>query len=212
MNDLVPGSDRSPYARALGDQVAALHPTLQRYFDTIPPGTVGIGTGVFDRIGTPRRWLRPALRLLQRRGVVWAGWGSEVPFSVVNRTVRGRAVATRRIDAPSGTWEMRDAVALTPTGQLVDEIGAPSTVAAVFALEVRDGGLLLESRRVGLRWGRIRVRVPRWAAPVVRLHERFDAACGRQRVDVTIDVPVLGRVYEYGGSFTYRVEADPHAA
>jgi len=44
----------------------------------------------------------------------------------------------------------------------------------------------------------------------VTLHEAFDPAAGRQRVSLTLDAPVVGRIYEYSGHFDYRIE--PRAA
>ncbi|MBL3686079.1 DUF4166 domain-containing protein [Leucobacter zeae] len=201
-------SRRSPYARALGARASELDPLLRDYFASIPPGRVGVGTGVFDRVGTPRRWLWPLLAVLQPTGAVRAGWATDVPFRIENRTVDGRAESLRRFRFASGDWVMRDAVALSRSGRLVDTIGPRGRVIASFDLDVRDGGLQLISRTVGFRIGRRIARLPRALAPVVRLSERQDAESGRQRVDVTIDVPVIGRVYAYGGSFRYRIEED----
>jgi len=198
----------SPYARALGARIDELHPTLRRYFSTIPEGSVGVGEGVFDTVGTPRRWLHPLLRVLEARGVVWAGWARDVPFRIVNRTADGRALARRELRLPGGDWTMVDAVALAETGRVVDRLGEPPTLAAVFDVRVDDGALVLVSRSVGLRWGRLRVRLPRRVAPVVRLRESWDDAVGRQRVELTVDVPVVGRVYAYRGTFRYRIEPD----
>ncbi|MFD5600306.1 DUF4166 domain-containing protein [Leucobacter sp. NPDC058333] len=208
----------SPYARALAahaDSAADLHPTLQRYFATIPLGGVGAGSGTFERVGTSRRWVRrllfPVLRTLQRAGIVWAGWAENVPFTIENQTVNGRAVSMRRFELPTGTWTMRDSVSLNRDGRLVDEIGGTHStgvqcrVAAAFDLDVRDGGLILTSRAVGARLGRLRIGLPRWLAPVVRLREQYDDDSATQRVDVTIDAPLLGRIYEYGGHTTYDV-------
>lgn len=196
----------SPYARALGYRVDELHPRLRTYFQAIPDGQVGVGEGVFQHVGTPRRWLWPILRVLERRGIVPACWESDVPFRVENLTVASRAIGTREFDLPGGTWTMRDAVAATRHGHVVDELGEPALIAVSFDLDVQGGALLLRSRSVGVRLGRLRLRIPRFLAPVVRLSERYDDAADRQRVALTIDVPVIGRVYEYRGLFTYRVE------
>ncbi len=185
-----------------------LHPTLQRYFSAIDEEYRGVGEGVFDRVGTPRRWLHVLLRPLERRGVLVAGWHRGVPFRIENRTVAGRAIAERELALPRGPWTMRDAVALKPHGRLVDEIGEPAAVAASFEVDVRDGELRLTSRAVGLRLGRLRVRAPRWISPVVHLAERYDDAAGRQHVALTITMPALGRIYEYSGWFDYRIEED----
>jgi hypothetical protein len=197
---------QSPYARALGAQFGDLHPRLQAYFNGVPDGSVGIGEGVFERVGTPRRWLWPLLRLLERRGVIPAGWEHEVPFRVENRTIGSRAVGARTFHLRRGPWVMHDAVALTRPGRVVDELGRPGLVAASFDVAVRDGALELTSRAVGLRWRRLRIRAPRVLSPVVRLTERFDDAVDCQRVSLRIDAPILGRVYEYDGSFRYRIE------
>ncbi|MGM7668266.1 DUF4166 domain-containing protein [Microbacterium sp. A93] len=200
---------QSPYARALDDRMHELHPTLQQYFSSLPEGHIGVGEGVFSRVGTPRRWLWPLLRPLHERGVVYAGWQLSVPFRVTNRLVNGRAVSEREFLLPGQSWTMRDAVSLRPHGRLVDELGEPGIVAASFEAEVRDGALMMTSHTVGIRIGMAKVRFPRFLSPVVRLTESFDDVLERQRVAVTIDVPLLGRVYEYAGDFSYRIEEDP---
>ncbi|MFK3678458.1 DUF4166 domain-containing protein [Microbacterium sp. NPDC090218] len=197
---------QSPYARALGERIDDLHPRLRTYFAAIPDGAVGIGEGVFQRVGTPRRWLWPLLRLLERRGVVAAGWERDVPFRVENRTIASRAIGERTFHFARGAWVMRDAVALTQHGRVVDELGEPGLIAVCFDVETNRGALRLTSRAVGVRLGRFRVRIPRPIAPVVRLTERFDDALDRQRVSLTVDAPLIGRVYEYRGDFRYRIE------
>lgn len=219
---------RSPYEAALGERLHELHPTLRRYFSAIPDGCIGVGEGVFAEFGTPRRWLWPLLRPFERRGVLAAGYARSVRFRIVNRTeaagtpraaagaqrsrVRrpaapsdaGLATAIRTVELPTGTWQMTDSVALTDRG-VVDRLGAPHTVAAAFDVEVRNGGLFLSSREVGIAFGRFRIRLPRLVAPVVRLSERYDPVSGLQRVELTIDAPLVGRVYGYCGHFSYGI-------
>lgn len=198
----------SPYAQVLGDRIADLHPRLRAYFSALPDGHIGIGEGTFSRVGTPRRWLWPLLRPLHERGVIYAGWQLAVPFRVTNRQVAGRAVSERGLLLPGAPWTMRDAVSVTPHDRLVDELGEPGVVAASFDVEVRDGMLSMRSHAVGIRWGRLRLRIPGLLSPVVRLTERFDDEVERQRVSVTIDVPLLGRIYEYAGDFSYCIEKE----
>jgi len=202
---------RSPYAHALGASIDELHPSLQRYFATIPPGRRGVGEGVFARAGTPRRWLWPLIRLVQGRGVVVAGDEHDVPFRIVNRTVGGRAVATRTFLLPGGAWTMVDAVVTHPAGGVADRLGRPATVAAAFDVAVDGGALTLTSRSLGVALGPWRLRVPSFLSPVVRLRESHDGASDRQRVELTVDAPLLGRVYGYDGTFTYRLEDDADA-
>ncbi|WP_203137392.1 DUF4166 domain-containing protein [Microbacterium sp. JZ31] len=196
----------SPYERALGGRIDELHPTLRRYFTSLPDGHVGRGEGVFERAGSPQRWTRPLLRLLQPSGAVYGGWETQVPFRIANRLVRARVTGERCFGFTRGAWIMRDSVGLNAHGRLVDEVGDPAVVVASFDLDVQGGALLLTSRAVGIRVGRVRIRLPRAVAPVVRLREAFDEASGGQSVRVTIDAPVIGRVYEYRGVFRYRIE------
>lgn len=199
---------QSPYAQVLGGGIEELHPRLRDYFAPLPDGCIGVGEGVFSRVGTPRRWLWPLLRPLHKHGVVYAGWQLSVPFRVTNRLIEGRVVSEREFLLPGQGWTMRDAVSLKPHGRLVDELGEGGVVAASFEVDVHDGALTMRSHTVGLHIGRLRVRVPRIVSPVVSLTERFDDVVGRQRVAVSIDVPLIGRVYEYAGDFSYRIEQE----
>lgn len=196
----------SPYRRALGGQRAQLHPALRTYFSAVPSGQVGVGEGTFSRIGTPRRWLWPVLRWLQKHGVVYAGWHENVPFTVRNVSVASRVIGERTLHLPDEDWTMRDSAGSTAHGRVLDQLGEPVTVAVVFDVTVDGDALALRSRSVGIRLGRVRLLVPRPLAPIVRLRESAEKQAGRQRVALTIDVPLLGRVYEYEGVFTYRLE------
>lgn len=197
---------RSPYASALGDRIAELSPALRRYVDTIPAGFVGRGEGVFDRVGSRRWFLTPLLRWFARRGVVPAGWHERVPFRIENRTVEGTAVACRRFDLPTGAFTMHDAVRATSRGTVVDRVGRPPVVAAEFAVRVEESTLELQSIAVGIRLGGLRLRLPEWVAPRIRLRER--SVGDGQRVEFAMDLPHVGRIYEYAGTFTYRIEED----
>lgn len=54
-----------------------------------------------------------------------------------------------------------------------------------------------------LWFGRLRIPVPRRLSARVDLTERWDDESETQRVDVSLTNPVLGRVFEYRGSFVY---------
>ncbi|PKI90569.1 DUF4166 domain-containing protein [Actinomycetales bacterium SN12] len=199
---------QSPYLRALGEQRPGLHPALKTYFSPVPRGSVGIGEGVFERVGTPRRWLWPALRMLQGSGAVLSGWHEQVPFTVRNRTIAGRTVSVRTLHLPGGDWVMKDAVSARPGGRVVDQIGEPIALAVAFDVGVDEHALTLRSTAIGVRLAGIRVRVPRIFAPVVRLRESAEKQAGVQRVELTVDAPLVGRLYEYAGTFTFRVEQE----
>lgn len=198
----------SPYERALGERLRDLHPKTAWYFSTIPAGHVGVGTGTFDTAGTRTRWIRPLFRLTQRAQIAFSGWERDVPFRIENRTIQGRAVATRWFDLPRGSWVMPDWVELTRDGILRNEVGRGLTAVTTFDISVDNGGVRLQTRRIGLRVGKIRVSAPRWLSPKISLTEGWDEALQRHRVAMTIDVPLIGRVYEYGGTFRYAIEED----
>ncbi|MGO4593693.1 DUF4166 domain-containing protein [Leifsonia sp. 2TAF2] len=204
----------SPYRAVLGAAFDELHPRLRAYFDAIPAGAVGRGAGVFDTVGTPRRWLWPVLAVFARSHVMFPVWERQVPFTVENRPGRrpdGSPVvlATRVFDLRSRTATMVDAIGVD-SGRidgphLVDRLGGPVRTEARFAASVSDGGLRLRSTVVWLILAGRRVRVPRPFAPVVVLTERWDEESGQQRVSITVRAPVIGRVYQYAGRFRYEI-------
>lgn len=198
---------QSPYLRALGAHRTHLHPALREYFSAIPRGRLGVGEGVFERIGTPRRWLWPLLGFLQRQGVVHAGWHQDVPFTVRNRTIAGKAVGVRTLHLPDGDWTMKDSVCPRPHGRVLDQIGEPTTLAVAFDVSVDGVALALRSTTVGIRLGRLRITLPKFIAPTVRLRESAEGQ-GRQRVSLTVDLPIIGRLYEYEGTFRYVIQDD----
>jgi hypothetical protein len=205
----------SPYRVALGRSFDDLHPSLRAYFDGIPVGSVGRGRGMFDTVGTPRRLVRPLLALFAASGVVFPVWERDVPFTVENRPVvlpdGSPAVrAVRRFGLRGRVREMRDEIGVRE-GVIVDRLGLPVVVVAWFAASVDRGGLRLTSTRVAVRLGRFGVVLPRALSPVVLLTERFDEPSGRQAVAVAVSLPVIGRVYEYAGTFRYVVEGEGEA-
>jgi hypothetical protein len=194
---------------AAGDALGLLHPLLRGYFAVILDGHHGYGAGVFSTVGTPRRWLRPFLRLLVPGDVMFAVWERNVPFTVVNRPAvddRGHVAVrgTRRFHLSTGDRTMRDAITAEPDG-LVDHLGTGRRYSAGLAARAVDGALFLDSTSVSVRIGRRRIRLPAFMAPRITLMERIDEATGEQNVAVTIDLPVLGKVYEYAGAFCYEV-------
>ncbi|WP_460632009.1 DUF4166 domain-containing protein [Leifsonia lichenia] len=206
----------SPYRVALGDAFDGLHPRLMAYFDGIPEGGHGFGRGVFDTVGTPRRWLWPALWLLARAHVVFPVWQRDVPFTVSNvpdAAASGapsvRAVRVFRF--ATGRRAMVDEIAVDGR-TIVDTLGRPARVSARFDAAVVDGGLVLTSTAVAFLLGRARIPVPAPIAPRVVLSERYDDDVDAQRVSITLDLPVVGRLYEYAGTFRYVIEQGERTA
>nr|WP_314844005.1 DUF4166 domain-containing protein [uncultured Microbacterium sp.] len=204
-------AEGSPYERALGERISELHPKTAWYFRTIPDGQVGVGTGEFTTAGSRHWWLWPMFRVAEALGVAFAGWQRDLPFRIENRTIAGRAIAVRYFDLPGRTWVMPDTVEYGPDRILRNEIGPHRTVVTTFDIGVSDGAVTLSIRRVGLRLGRLRIAAPAFLRPQIRLVERWDEEREKHHVAMTIDAPVLGRVYEYIGYFSYVIDEDAAA-
>lgn len=201
----------SPYEAALGADVAMLHPKLRAYFSAIPPGMVGHGAGVFDVVGTPRRWLWPVLGLLARDGILFPAWQRSVPFRVANHPTGNTGVtAARTFEFAGGSRTMVDEIVFEH-GALLDRLGASGRLVATFRSTIVDGALHLDSTRVGFAIGSRTLWVPTLVAPRVTLVERFDDATGRQHVSVRLDHPIIGTLYEYAGAFTYELRPGEHS-
>ncbi|WP_285116591.1 DUF4166 domain-containing protein [Leifsonia sp. fls2-241-R2A-40a] len=199
----------SPYRAVLGAAFDDLHPRLRVYFDALPDGAVGQGSGVFETVGTPRRWMWPVLALFARAHVMFPVWQRDVPFTVVNRAVAAAdgspaVAAVRRFELHGRPAIMVDEIGVGG-GALTDRLGDPVRTEARFAATVRDGGLRLRSTAVWLVVGGRRVRIPNLLAPVVVLTERWDDATERQLVSITVALPVVGRIYQYRGRFQYGI-------
>jgi len=197
----VPGlaSPDSPWRTALGDDFPQLHPRLLAYFSAIPAGRVGRGSGTFERVGTPRRWLWPVLRVLERRRILFPVWDHDVPFTIENRPDGNALRAVRTFHFAAGDKGMVDVVT-TERDRLVDRLGDGGALRTELTASVLDGALLLVSRSA--RWGWLPIPF----APRLRLVERFDDAVGRQHVALTLEAALVGRIYEYSGHFDYRIE------
>jgi hypothetical protein len=215
---------RSPYELSTpSDVLARLHPRLTAYFGAIPPGHVGRGAGVFDVVGTPRRWLWPLLAWFARDSVMFPVWERDVPFTVENRPAhvrRGRAGrearpavrAHRTFRFRSGSRTMVDTITAEPDG-LVDHLGRHGRISARLRAEVDAhgpdaGALRLVSTRVTFRALGCEVRLPAALSPRVTLTERFDDEADLQRVSLVLSAPVVGTLYRYEGAFRYEIAPD----
>ncbi|MEO8527497.1 MAG: DUF4166 domain-containing protein [Pseudolysinimonas sp.] len=197
---------RSPWEIALGDRLGELDPALRPYFSVIHLGYSGIGEGEFEQIGTPRRWLWPMLWVLGRLGIVYPLWATDLPFEIRNSRpgdpADGILNGLRYYRFHGSYRTMSDQIRFGPHG-LVDRF-ARGAIEMLFDADVIEGHLELRSKGAVLRVGKARIPIP--FAPRVHLVERYDGE--RQRVALTMDLPAIGRVYEYRGAFSYKVVSD----
>jgi hypothetical protein len=195
-------ADRSVYQRVLGADYTALDPRLQQYFGPIPAGRVGSGSGVYSVAGSRHGFLRPVLAVMAWRHVLFPELGRDVRFAVTNTpTGDGGLSAVRTFEFPSRTRVMQDAMAVR-RGRLYDRLGRRGGLGVAIELSVVSGALHMRSTALALHIGRARIPIPSLAT--MRLQERSEEGAG-QHVDVRIDMPVLGEVFRYTGSFSYSI-------
>lgn len=199
----------SPYEMVLGDRLDALHPQLRAYFAGIPEGSVGRGHGVFDRVGTPKRWLWPVLAVLGIEGIAFPVWERDVPFEVENRPVRAKdgsvaVSAIRTFRFHTGTQRMIDAITAEATG-LVDHLGPHRLLSAELEARVVEGRLEMRSGSVRIGRGVVGAAILPSLRPTVVLTERYDDVVDKQHVSIVLSLPVIGTIYEYSGYFTYAI-------
>lgn len=202
---------RSPWQLFLGERFTELHPRLREYFQAIPHGSVGVGEGIFETVGTPRAWLRFLIRYAVDSDVLFPVWERDVPFTVTNSPVgsvnRPAVVAKRVFMFARGPRTMRDRIVAIPDG-IVDILGERRRFRALFAATVVKGGLQLVSTRVAVRIGTKHIIFPRVLSPRVKLTEQFSEVDERQHISLTMHMPFIGMVYEYAGSFRYGVTVE----
>jgi hypothetical protein len=196
-------STPSPWQSALGDGYDDLHPRLRAYFGGIPAGSVGRGAGVFEVVGTPRRWLWPVFALLAPAHVLFPVWQKDVAFTVVN-TPGHVLTAERTFAFATGERTMRDAVRWRDA-HLDDVLGAPQRVGVRLNAAVSGGDLHLTSTATWLIIAGVKLPMPSPLSPHMTLIESIGAD-DRQHVAFTLRAPLIGTIYEYRGSFDYRIE------
>lgn len=200
------GTSASVYERVLGERFTDLEPALQRYFGAVPDGCVGRGEGVYAIVGSRWRVLRPLLRVLAARDVLFPERGTGVGLLVENRyDADGALRAVRTFAFPRIQRRMVDAMRVE-RGTLIDRLGRRGGLEVALDAAVRGGGMVLTSRAIAWRVGSLRVPLPPIAR--VRVSERVDEETGRQHVDVRVRAVVLGEVFRYTGAFDYRIVED----
>lgn len=193
----------SVYQRALGPEFERLAPELRTYFAGDAAGHAGVGSGVFEVAGSPRRFLRPVLAYLAWRRILFPEFGHDVPFEIVNApTPDGGLDALRTFHLPGRDRPLEDTMRVVD-GRLHDFLGKRRGFEVRMILTVTDGLLEMRSDRQWLHLGRLRIRLPQFATVTVS-ESWLD---GRQHVDVRLRSPLLGEWFRYAGSFNYRYEA-----
>ena len=202
-----PFPTQSVYQRVLGDDFAALNPRLQRYFSFIPLGSVGRGRCRYDTVGSRHRWLRPVFAFLAWRHILFPERGTNIPFTVENRSGSDGSLSARRLFSFPHVTRVMDDTMQVADGMLVDRLGRRRGLEVHLALSVHNGELRMRSRRLALTIKRLRIPLPPLVTLTLTERPHADRE-GWQSVDVRLRAPVLGEVFRYAGSFEYTVVPD----
>ena len=196
----------SVYQRVLEDDFARLAPELRDYFSAPPAGSVGRGHGVYEVAGSRQRWLAPVFALLAWRRILFPELGHDVPFTVTNIPGPGDGLSSRReFHFPGRDRVMHDTMHVVD-GRLHDFLGRRGGLEVRLAVTVGSGGALrMLSDRAWLHLRGLRLPLPALLSARVDLDERW--VDGHQRVDVRMRHPLLGEIFRYTGTFTYRYES-----
>jgi len=198
----------SIYQQALGADFDRLHPQIQRRFGfSSADGVASIGRGVMDEVWKGRFFTTPFLYVGTWRRIMFPETGRGIPFTIENyafvdefgretvswiRTFESQR--TRRFDAYMIHSEAR--------GGIVDYLGSHEHLAVDIDLVVdAQGGLRLRSGAQRFYEGRLGFRFPPLFSGTADVHEWYDDATGRFRIEVDVHNRVWGRLFGYRGSF-----------
>jgi hypothetical protein len=185
------------YRRALGADFARLHPQLQVYFGAIGPVEA---SGTFSEAGSRQWWLQPVWEALAARGILFAEYGRDVPFTVSLLPVSENTVSTlRRIRFDRRTERVVADTTRYSRGRLVDAHGRGRLLMEMRPSVDEQGTFILRSGRARLKLGRFAVPVP---APRVMLRQGYSDYRQVFTIDVSMRVPLLGELFGYRGVFT----------
>jgi hypothetical protein len=190
----------SPYPRFLGADFDSLHPQLRERL--VPPAadSVGLSFGVV-RAGSRSRLLRPLLRLLSTRRIVFPAFSTAARLSVTTVPGPGEGLSRGRAFHLAGREYLIEDTLHVVDGRPHVFLGRSRALEIAFRPTVSDGGLTLTSAGVWVHAGSMRVPVPRIVAPRAVITERWvDVAV---RVEAHITAPGLGEVFEYAGSLEH---------
>jgi hypothetical protein len=200
----------SIYERALGPEFRRLHPQIQRRFGfASADGIASIGTGRMEEVWRGPGYTLPFLAVGAWRHIMFPATGRDVPFRIENYAYvdgLGRETVTwvRTFELPSRTRRF-DATMIYAErrGCIVDYLGTHQHLAVDIHLSVGErGGLRLRSGEQRFYEGPVAFRFPLLFSGVADVHEWFDEAADRFRIEVVVTNRTWGRLFGYRGWFT----------
>lgn len=202
----------SVYQQVLGSRYGRLQAQLQEYFSLAAgSGSYGSGTGVFDVVGCPLPWLRPALAPAAAENSFFPDFGHGIEFRIENYAHQdpfGRSTLTalRRIDFPGRRRTFEDSTTLDPRHGLLDYVGRHRAVVTGLRLDVTSGGhLRISSSATRVLAGPFRLALPGFVDARAYTEQGWNPETGKFDIQTRVIQRQLGTIFAYAGSFNYTV-------
>lgn len=203
----------SVFARAMGEGFARLHPQIQELYGLASEdGQCCRGEGIMDvKIGGLHT--RPFLLLGERRNILTARGGDQVPFRVEHYFYRdsfGRETITigREFDFPDCTRRFDESVVYSEErGRAVAYPGTHQHLAVDMSFEPDGaGGFIMKTGEQRIHEFRRTFRYPRFFSGDAYVHQQWDESQQKCLLDVTLASRHWGLIFSYQGHFDLKVE------
>ncbi len=209
----------SIYEQALGEEFNKLHPRIQERFGFDSKAEVAsIGHGVMDYIWFSKLATIP-LQLGTMRNIMFPQSGKTIPFTIENYAYRDR------FGRETVTWNRRfkfqnklrkfDATMIysRKRNRIVDYLGNKQHLAVDLSISVAsNGGIRIRSGDQRFYEGWLQFRFPRTLTGVAEVCEWYDDTEEQFKISVEVRNPLIGRVFQYKGSFqAYFIDVLPSA-
>lgn len=208
---------RSIFARALGSEFNDLHPLIQKLFGLCSSDHhVAISEGVMEEIWHGRFYMRPFLRLGEKRNLLFAEHARDVPFTLHNYAYIdsfGRETVTwnRMFDSDPPRRFDESMIFSTKRNCVLVYAGSHQHLGVEMHIRAGDDGALhMTTGAQRLYEFRVGVRFPLLFSGIGRI--RLSPSDGdRLRIDVNISNRIWGPIFGYNGWFSTRYEPCPPA-
>ncbi|WP_416148370.1 DUF4166 domain-containing protein [Salipaludibacillus sp. HK11] len=164
------------------------------------------GEGEMTISGGPK-WVLPFLRLLTNDHLLFPERGARVTCRIENYAYkdamgRERVSWIRRFYFPHVTRAF-DAVMMydTESGLILDDLGKSGRLTSPLHVAVSEqNGLFISTNELFINLFSIKLKVPAFLSPIVKVHEYFDDESGRFIVSVSVRQPRIAEIIKYEGS------------
>ncbi len=208
----------SIYKQALGEEFEKLHPRIRERFEfNSDSGIASVGRGIMDSIWYSKRAMLP-LQLGTMRHIMFPQGGKQIPFTIENYAYQdcfGRETVTwiRQFQFPNKKRHFDATMIYSKQHErIVDYLGTKQHLAVDLEISAAtNGGLRIRSgeQRFYEHW--LQFRFPTLLTGVADVCEWYDDESEKFKISVEVTNPLLGKVFEYQGSFQVEFIKISHA-